>query len=138
MPELVFFDPRPRRCFADFLRACDVPVEELQGEDSYGVGIPEDTDDNLRDEIEACYAEMMAFNQELFEGDLDAGEAQAAGVVVNLASGDTAYARADPGLLGRIMQVLTRQELDQVVNAIGDAIENSDGRPLCHRPDGMD
>ena len=59
-------------------------------------------------------------------------------MVVNLASGDTVYARVDPGLLGRIMQVLTPQELGEVVNAIVDAVENPDGRPLCHRPDGMD
>jgi len=138
MLEFVFFDPRPRQRFADFLRARDVPVEEMQDDETYGVGIPEDTDDDLMGDIEACYEEMMAFNQELFEADLDAGEGQAAGVVVNLASGDTVYARVDPGLLGRIMQVLTPQELGEVVNAIVDAVENPDGRPLCHRPDGMD
>ena len=138
MLEFVFFDPRPRQRFVDFLRARGVPVEELQDDETYGVGIPEDTDDDLMDDIEACYEEMMAFNQELFEADLDAGEGQAAGVVVNLASGDTVYARVDPGLLGRIMQVLTPQELGEVVNAIVDAVENPDGRPLCHRPDGMD
>jgi hypothetical protein len=36
------------------------------------------------------------------------------------------------------MQVLTPQELGEVDNAIVDAVENPDGRPLCHRPDGMD
>ncbi len=61
MLEFVFFDPRPRQRFADFLRARDVPVEELQDDETCGV-----------------------------------------------------------------------------VNAIVDAVENPDGRPLCHRPDGMD
>ena len=66
MLEFVFFDPRPRQRFVDFLRARGVPVEELQDDETCGVGIPEDTDDGLMDDIEACYEEMMAFNQELF------------------------------------------------------------------------
>ena len=133
MLEFVFFDPRPRQRFVDFLRAREVPVEELEDDETYGVGIPEDTDDDLMDEIEACYEEMMAFNQALFEAEVDVGDGHAAGVVVNLASGETTYAPVDPGLLGRIMEVLTPEELGEVVNAIVDAVENPDGRPLCHR-----
>jgi len=120
--EFVFFDLRPRRRFADYLRARDVPVEELQDDDAYGVAIPEDTDDGLMDEIEACCEKMMAFDQDLFEADPEAGEGQAAGVVVNLESGDTVCARVDPGLPGRIMGVLTPQEPGEVVNAIVDAV----------------
>jgi hypothetical protein len=67
MLEFVFFDPRPCQRFADFLRVRDVSVEKLEDGESCGVGIPEDTDDNLMDKIEACYEEMMAFDQELGE-----------------------------------------------------------------------
>ena len=36
----------PRRRFVDFLRARTVPITDLSDDDSYGVGIPEDTDDD--------------------------------------------------------------------------------------------
>ena len=136
MLDFVFFDPRPRQRFVDFLRAREIPFSESEDDETYGVGIPEDTDDDLMEEIEACYEEMMAFNQELFEAEADTeGAAHAAGVVVNLASGDTVYARVDPGLLGRIMGALTPEELGDLVNAIVDAVENPDANPLCHKPD---
>ena len=132
MLEFVFFDSRPRQGFVDFLRSRKVPVDEFDDDETYSVGIPEDTEDELLEEIETCYEEMMAFNQALFEAEPGTGEGQAAGVVVNLASGDTVYARVDPNLLGRIMEVLTPEELGEVVNAIVDAVENPDDRPLCH------
>ena len=132
MLEFVFFDSRPRQGFVDFLRSRKVPVDEFDDDETYSVGIPEDTEDELLEEIENCYEEMMEFNQALFEAEPGTGEGQAAGVVVNLASGDTVYARVDPSLLGRIMEVLTPEELGEVVNAIVDAVENPDDRPLCH------
>jgi len=58
MLEYVFFDPRPRQRFVDFLRARGIRVDELDEDDVCGVGIPEDTDDELPDEIEACYRAM--------------------------------------------------------------------------------
>ena len=47
----------------------------------------------------------------------------------------SACARVDPLLLGKVMEVLTPQELGDLVNAIVDAVEHPDAQPLCHRPD---
>jgi len=140
MLEFVFFDPRPRQHFADFLRRRQVPVTELDDDETFGVAIPEDVDDVLLDEIEAQYDEMMAMDRELFEAradDADKGH-QTAGVVLNLASGATVYAQVDPRLLGRIMEVLTPQEFGVVVNAIVDAVEHPDARALCQRAEDAD
>lgn len=140
MLEFVFFDPRPRQRFADFLGERAVPVTLLDDDESCGVGIPEDIDDGLLEEIEAYYDEMLSFDRELFEAGVDAAERghQAAGVVLNLASGETVYARVDPVLLGRIMEVLSPQEFGLVVNAIVDAVEHPDASPLCHAPQDSD
>lgn len=135
MLEFVFFDPRPRQRFVEFLMARAISVTELEDDETFGVGIPEDVDDSLMEAIEAHYDEMMAYNQQLFEAESVGTEAQAAGVVLNLASGDTVYARVNPMLLGRIMEVLTPQEFGEVVNAIVDAVENPESSPLCHTPD---
>lgn len=138
MLEFVFFDPQPRKRFADFLRARGLAPTEREDGETQLVAIPEDVDDALLDAIEVFYDEMMALDRELFEAGAagDGGGHQAAGVVLNLASGETVYARVDPQLLSRIMEVLTPQEFGQVVNAIVDAVEHPDDRPLCHRPEG--
>jgi len=133
MLEFVFFHPRPRELFADFLRVRGVPVT-LQGDaETLEVAIPEDTDENLLAEIEDHYDEMMALNQSLFEAQASEDGALAAGVVLNLTGGQAVYARVDPELLGRIMGVLSPQEFAEVVNAIVDAVENPDPRSLCQR-----
>lgn len=136
MLEFVFFDPRPRRHFAEFLQRRGVEAVLMQDDETLLVGIPEDVPDTLLEEVEAHYDQMMALDRELFEADADAAHKghQAAGVVLNLASGATVYARVDPSLLGRIMAVLTPQELGELVNAIVDAVERPDDRRLCEPP----
>ena len=59
MLEYVFFDPCPRQRFVDFLRARGIRVDELDDDDVCGVAIPKDKDDELMDEIEACYPEEL-------------------------------------------------------------------------------
>lgn len=133
MLEFVFFDSRPREQFVDFLRHRGVVAVQNDDDETYGVAISEDVEDQLLAAIEAHYEELMVLDQSLFEA--TAGEAgdHTAGVVLNLASGDTVYAQVDPALLGRVMEVLTPQEFGQLVNAIVDAVEYPDARPLCQR-----
>jgi hypothetical protein len=138
MLDFVFFNPLPRHRFVDFLAAHGVVAIETQDDETFGVAIPDDTADELLDEIEAYYEEMMALDQQIFETDAQDPGHHAAGVVLNLASGESVYARVDPLLLGKVMEVLTPLELGELVNAIVDAIEHPDAQPLCHRPDGSD
>ena len=62
MLEFVFFDPRPRQRFVEFLMAREVPVTELEDDETFGVGIPEDVDDGLMEAIEAYYDEEGIVN----------------------------------------------------------------------------
>ena len=133
MLEYVFFDPRTRRQFVDFVERRGLVVQQGEDDESYGVAIPEDIDDALLEAIEARYDELMALDQSRFEADAVAAGEHSAGVVVNLRSGTTVYAQVDPLLLGRIMEVLTPQEFGRVVDAIVDAVEHPDPRPLCER-----
>lgn len=132
MLEFVFFDPRPRRQFVDFLARRGVTATLLDDDEVLGVAIPEDVEDELLEQIEAGYDEMMALDQAIFEADAAAAGDQGAGIVLKLASGETVYARVDPKLLGRVMQVVSPQELGELVDAIVLAVERRDGRPLCH------
>lgn len=138
MLEFVFFHPRPQQRFVVFLRERGVEATELTEAETLGIGIPEDIDGRLLDEIEAFYDEMLTLDQEIFEAETPETGHQAAGVVLNLGSGETVYARVDPRLLGKVMQVLSAEELGELVNAIVDAVEHPDRRPLCQPIDAAD
>ena len=132
MLEYVFFHARPFDEFVTYLQDLELQPETEADEDSWEVRLPEDIDDELSEKIEARYDQLMELNQELFDAE-QPRDYHAAGVVVNLGSGETVYAQVDPHLLGKIMGVLTPEEFGEVVNAIVDAVEHPDERTLCQR-----
>lgn len=133
MLEFVFFDPRPRQLFVDFLASEGIAAQQADAVDCLEVAIDENIDDRLLLQVESRYDELMAMDQALFEAGDETSARSSAGVVVKLANGETVYARVNPELLARIMTVLTPTELGDVVNAIVDAVENPDRRGLCRR-----
>ncbi|RMG38794.1 MAG: hypothetical protein D6720_00650 [Gammaproteobacteria bacterium] len=135
MLEYVFFDPRPRDRFVAHVR--DRGLEPVLEEDDglLKVLLPEEIDDDLAKGIEDFYDAMMEMGRELYEQDADSEEVgyHAAGITVQLADGSNVYAQVDPRLLGRIMEVVSPEEFNSVVNAIVEAVENPDSRSLCQR-----
>ena len=134
MLEYIFFDERPWRKFADYLRQMGLDPLSASEDQGFMVRLPEDTDDDLMERIEAYYDEMLDMNEALFVEQADASEHQhAAGVSVNLSDGRTVQALVDPGQLNRILDVLSIDELGQFISAIVDAVENPDERSVCRR-----
>ncbi len=135
MLEYVFFHRLPYQRFVEFLESKGLDARCREEEDSFEVGLPEALDDVLGEEVEAYYDELMDLNQALFEQDQshDNDHYHAAGVVLNLAGGETVYADVDPILLGKVMSVLTPEQFGELVNAIVDAIERPDTRSFCQR-----
>lgn len=134
MLEYVFFDQRPFQQFLEFLHQQELEPGTRIADELYEVQLPEDLDEQLSERIEKFYDEMLELNQQLFDQE-QAGDTDyhAAGVVVNLQSGQTVYANVNPELLGKVMAVLTPEEFGNVVNAIVDAVERPDDRTLCQR-----
>ncbi len=133
MLEYVFFHPTPCERFLEFLRGEALVPQVHSEEGTWEVSLPEELSDDLMERIEARYDELMELNQALHDAEAEEGDYHAAGVVLNLSGGETAYAQVDPALLGRIMSVLTPEEFGRVVDAIVDAVENPDSRTLCQR-----
>jgi 3-methyladenine DNA glycosylase/8-oxoguanine DNA glycosylase len=133
--EYVFFDERPMRRFVEYLRQQGLSPAQADDDGLLKVLLPEDIDDALSERIEAEYDRMMEMNRELYETEGEAGEVgyHAAGITLELEGGVNVYAQVDPRLLGRIMEVLTPEEFNTVVNAIVEAMENPDNRSLCQR-----
>jgi hypothetical protein len=135
MLEYVFFDERPRDQFVNFLQEKAVELKLEEDEGVLKVWVSEDLDDDLDEAIEDFYDDMMALNQQLYEDENNEAEVgyNAAGIVLELNTGENVYAQVDPELLGRIMTVVTPDEFNTVVNAIVEAVENPDARTPCQR-----
>lgn len=134
MLEYVLFGQTPFEKFLAFIKSRGIAVETSIDGELYQVNTPEDIDSVISDEIEDYYEQMMALNQTLFEDEnAAAGDFEAAGIVVSLKNGSTSYANVDGALLAKIMQVLSTEELGILVEAIVDAVDNPDDRPLCKR-----
>ena len=135
MFEYVFFDERPRDQFVTFLQQKSVELKLEEDEGLLKVWISEDLDDDLDEAIEDFYDDMMALNQQLYEDENNEAEVgyNAAGIVLELNTGENVYAQVNPELLGRIMTVVTPDEFNTVVNAIVEAVENPDARTPCQR-----
>lgn len=131
MLEYIFFNEHPWRRFMEYLEALELSPVVSKGDEGWLVGLPEDIDDALFDRIETYYDEMLEFNERLVS-DSD-GECYQAGVSVILADGRTVQANVDPQLLRRLLEAVSPEELGDFVNAVVDAVEKPDHRPLCQR-----
>lgn len=135
MLDYVFFNDEPMNLFHAYLEKQGVPATVTRMEENYEIAIPEDLDDELVDNIEDYYDEVSDLDQRLLE------EAQGnnednyhmASILVTLQDGRSSYADVSPELLSKIMQVITPQELGEVVKAITRAVENPDDRLFCQR-----
>ncbi len=136
MLEYVFFHEEPVRRFCSFLAAMGLSPNHGNCGESWLVTLEEESiDDETADRIDAFYDQMFDLDQQLYDSGMqeDSANFGSAGVVVNLRDGSSVYADVPPDLLHRIMQALTPRELGDLVNAIVDAVEEPDSRPLCKR-----
>ncbi len=136
MLEYVFFHQQPLDQFCEFLRDKGIPFQLLESSESLLLAIEEQSiDDAMADIIDEHYDEMLDLDQSIYDQGLHEDEENyaAAGVVVNLMDGQSVYADVPGDLLKKIMDVLSPQELGDLVNAIADAVEDPDKRALCKR-----
>jgi hypothetical protein len=129
-----FHHPESQTGFTRFLEEKSIPYECQEDMLGRVVAIPEDIDDDVLDEVEACY-ETLQRNQEalLFSAaDNDSGKTSTA-VTIELASGQTVYASVPADMMRRLLTVLSPEEIGELVDAIASAVENPDLRPICKR-----
>ena len=96
------------------------------------VGIPDDIDEDLLDQIEEWYEDETSRNEAAARALEDDGDIVSAGIWVQLENGGSSLARVDPDIMNRILTVLTPDELGHFVSVIADAVEHPDVTPICH------
>lgn len=131
MLEYVFFDQEIAERFLAQVQKLGITAQPGHGE-GVVIEVDEDVDDSLSDEIDELYEQLLQDNADLIEEGEDALEKNVAGVQVQLQDGSPCTIRLEPDLVGRMLTVLTMEEIRDLAQTIAEGVESRDNRPLCH------
>lgn len=97
------------------------------------VSIPEDMDDAVADQVEDIYDSLMEKSEKMLDAESEMAGKHVAAITVNLNDGRVAQVAVRPELMNKILGALTFEELNELVEAITEGVEQPDNRPLCQR-----
>lgn len=135
MLEYIFFNKQTCDLFEKSAKSSGIKVI-IDCEDEYfTVRIDEDSDESILEKLEVFYDELMDMDRSLAENaQADASEnIHSAGITIQLKDGRNVYANVSPELLSKVLQSISTEELNTLVCAITEAVENPDMRGLCQR-----
>lgn len=133
MLEYILFHEQSLNRFTEWLEQHAIPHQKKNDEMGLVVAVPDDLSDELTDNIDRYYEELLADTESLLAREGDSQEKHAAAISVRLADGRTIDASAPPDILKRVLSVITVRELEELVDAIARSVESPDDRPFCQR-----
>lgn len=132
MLEFIFFHKIPTDLFVEWLQQQGIDPEIQQEDETYTVIMAEEMEDDLYNSIEEKYELLFDMNEDIMKEEMgDEGDVHTANIAVTLRDGRVSYADVDPKLLGRVIGVITPEELSTIVKAIVDAVENPQEKTCC-------
>jgi len=135
MIEYIFFHQKPCDLFGQFLEQLQIPFEtNIEETDVEGllIALADDLDDEVSNKIESYYDELLEMDEALLVENPDDLIDQA-GLAVTLNNGQSTFVSIDPDVLNRMLTAVSRDEIAAFIDAIVNAIETPDDRPLCKR-----
>ncbi len=135
MLEYVFFNRAVADEFLAALAERGITAQEGREavEEAILIGI-EEVDDDTWDALDALYETLSERDRALLEaGSPDA--VHTAGIYLTLSDGRRSIARVEPAVVNRILQVLSMEEFERLVDEIVRAVEEPSTDPLCKRRD---
>lgn len=134
MLEYIFFNKKTCYLFENTAISAGInPIIDC-ADDCFTVRLPEDLDEVTLEKLENDYDKLMDIDRDLTEQQQDsANDIHAAGITVQLKDGRVVCASVTPELLNKVMQSISVDELNTLVCAITEAVENPDERSLCQR-----
>ncbi len=135
MLEYVLFHEKPLELFVTFLGTHNVKPETSEDDGVFEIRIPEDLDEDVLDQIERKYDELMDLNQQLYyeENAPAVDNYRMASVAITLKNGQNTMAHIRPELLAQVLEVISDDELFELVKGIVDAVETPDERTYCQK-----
>jgi hypothetical protein len=134
MLEYIFFNKKTCDLFGKFATSSEInPIIDYQ-EECFTVRLPEDLDEVTLEKLEDYYDELLDLDRDLTEQQEDPSKSiHAAGITIQLKNGRNVYANVSPELLNKVMQSISTDELNTLVSAITEAVEDPDESSLCQR-----
>ena len=134
MLEYIFFNKKTCHLFEKTAISAGIYPTIDCADECFTVTIPEDLDEVILEKLENDYDKLMDIDRDLTEQQQDSTEdIHAAGITIQLKDGRFVYASVTPELLNKVMQSISAEELNTLVCAITEAVENPDERGLCQR-----
>jgi len=133
MLEFIFFHHNICKLFTDFTTARGIEYHTTEDDETITVSVSEDLDDDLIEQLEDEYDRLLDLSRD--QTDSDEGESrknyQKASLLITLKNGEISYAHVDMDIINRIMRTINTDELNQLIEAVADAVENPDDRSYC-------
>ncbi len=134
MLEYIFFNRETCHLFEKTARLAAINPLINCADGCFTVRLPEDLDEVTLEKLEDYYDELMSIDRLLAEQQDDSPDTtHAAGITICLKDGRNVYASVSPNLLSKVMQSLSTDELNTLVCAITEAVEDPDESSLCQR-----
>jgi len=134
MLEYIFFNKKTCDLFEISAKSSGVTPEIDCADDCFTVRLSEDLDEVVLEKLEDYYDELMDIDRTLAEQQDDSSDnVHAAGINIQLKDGRYVYASVSPELLTKVMQSISTDELNTLVCAITEAVEDPDESSLCQR-----
>jgi len=133
MLEFIFFHHNICSIFTDYLSALNIEYRIEDDGDSIIVLVADDVDDVRLEQIEDEYDRLLDLSREQTDSDEGQGAEnyQKASLLITLRNGNKSYAHVDMDLINRVLRMINTDELNQLVEAIVEAVENPDDRSYC-------
>lgn len=135
MPRYAFFDADIRKQFTDVIADRHLTCKLDEVADEFLALVPDDLDATAIEELDEIYNDIMAAGMNLWDQSDEAPSDSAAAVKVQLSDGTVANIRFDSELLARLLEILTAQEVEDMVQDIALAVENPTDAPICVQRD---
>ena len=133
MLEFIFFHHNICKLFTDFTAARGIEYQTAEDDETITVSVSEDLDDDLIEQLEDEYDRLLDLSRD--QTDSDEGESrknyQKASLLITLNSGERSYAHVDVDVINRVLRTISTDELNRLIEAIADAVENPDDRSYC-------
>ncbi|WP_127469951.1 hypothetical protein [Thiomicrorhabdus aquaedulcis] len=138
--EYLFFDLGLAQRFKMFCGNLNIAAEleagqTHTGEASFTVKVSDAIDENVLEQLETQYSEVLFGEQAalLDENDAYGALADSCGVQVQLQSGLFTTIAIHPVIMNKILSVLSVDELQHFLNQVAEDIENPKNGPVCAR-----
>ncbi len=133
MLEFIFFHQNICKSFTDFIAELGIEYQVEDDDETITVSVSEDVDDDLIEQVEDEYDRLLDLSRD--QTDSEEGESgknyQKASLLISLKNGEKSYAHVDMDIINRMLRTISTDELNQLIEAVADAVENPDNRSYC-------